>query len=145
MAAPIRTCTKVEQRCVIRFLISEGVKPIEVHHPHHQIQRSSGRSHLQGRLCWLSFGTNEVYSWSTTGLGGTLSHVHPYSDLLKNHLRPAVRSKRRGRLTRGVLLQHDNARPHTARATVATIKDLHFERLPHSTYSPDLAQSDYHS
>ena len=34
-----------------------------------------------------------------------------YADLLKNHLRPAIKSKRRGLLSTGVLLQHDNARP----------------------------------
>ena len=34
-----------------------------------------------------------------------------YADLLKNHLRPAVKSKRRGRFSKGVLHQHDNARP----------------------------------
>ena len=50
-----------------------------------------------------------------------------YADLPKNHLRPAIKSKRRGRLSTGVLLQHDNARPHTARSTVATIQDLSFE------------------
>jgi len=44
----------------------------------------------------------------------------------------------------GVLLQHDNARPHTARSTVATIQDLSFECLPHPPYSPDLAASDFH-
>ena len=38
-----------------------------------------------------------------------------YADLLKNYLRPAIKSKRRGRLSTGVLLRHDNARPHTAR------------------------------
>jgi hypothetical protein len=64
--------------------------------------------------------------------------------MLKNHLRPAIRSKRRGRLTTVVILQHDNARPHTARATVATITDLHFDTLPHPPYSPDLTPSDYH-
>ncbi|PNF26595.1 hypothetical protein B7P43_G11351 [Cryptotermes secundus] len=42
------------------------------------------------------------------------------------------------------LLQHDNAWPHTAHATVATIQDLHFECLPHPPYTPDLAPSDYH-
>jgi len=67
-----------------------------------------------------------------------------YADLLKNHLRPAVKSKRRGFLSTGVLLQHDNARPHTARSTVATIQDLSFECLPHLPYSPDLAPSDFH-
>jgi len=38
-----------------------------------------------------------------------------YADLLKNHLRPEFKSKRRGFLSTGVLLQHDNARPRTAR------------------------------
>jgi len=67
-----------------------------------------------------------------------------YADLLKNHLRPAIKSKRRGRLSTGVLLQHDNARPHTARSAVATIQDLSFECLPHPSYSPDLVPSDFH-
>ena len=31
MAAPLASCTKEEQRSVIRFLSSEGVKPIEIH------------------------------------------------------------------------------------------------------------------
>jgi len=33
MAAPLATCTKEEQLSVIRFLSSEGVKPIEIHRP----------------------------------------------------------------------------------------------------------------
>ena len=40
-------------------------------------------------------------------------------------------------------MQHDNARPHTGRTTVATITHLHFECLPHPPYSPDLAPSDF--
>jgi hypothetical protein len=42
------------------------------------------------------------------------------------------------------LLLHDNARSHTAHATVAEIKDLHFQCLPHPPYSTDLAPSDFH-
>jgi hypothetical protein len=57
-----------------------------------------------------------------------------YSVLLKKHLRPVIKTKWRGLLSAGVILHHDNARPHTARATAATIEDLHFE----SPYSPDL-------
>jgi histone-lysine N-methyltransferase SETMAR len=67
-----------------------------------------------------------------------------YADLLKNHLRPAIKSKGRGLLSTGVVLQHDNARPHTARSTVATIQDLSFECLPHPPYSPDLDPSGFH-
>jgi histone-lysine N-methyltransferase SETMAR len=67
-----------------------------------------------------------------------------YADLPKNYLRPAIKSKRCGLLSTGVLLQHDNARPHTACSTVATIQDLSFECLPHPLYLPDLASSDLH-
>jgi len=31
LAAPLATCTKEEQRTVIRFLRSKGVKPVEIH------------------------------------------------------------------------------------------------------------------
>ena len=44
-----------------------------------------------------------------------------------------------------VLLQQDNAKPHTARKTKEKIKNLEaIELLPHPAYSPDLAPSDYH-
>ena len=67
-----------------------------------------------------------------------------YVDLLKNHLRPAIKSKQRGLLSTGVLLQRYNAWPHTACSSVATIQDLSFECLPHPPYSPDLAPNDFH-
>ncbi|KFM61634.1 hypothetical protein X975_19452, partial [Stegodyphus mimosarum] len=34
--------------------------------------------------------------------------------MLNVKLKPAIRSKRRGLLSKGVVLLHDNARPHTA-------------------------------
>lgn len=45
---------------------------------------------------------------------------------------------------RGVMLQHDNAKPHTAKKTQEKIRDLQWEVLPHPPYSPDCAPSDYH-
>jgi hypothetical protein len=63
---------------------------------------------------------------------------------LKNHLDPAIKSKRSGLLSTGVLLQHDSAQPHTASSPVATIQDLPFECLSHPLYSPDLAPRDFH-
>jgi hypothetical protein len=41
------------------------------------------------------------------------------------------------------LLLHDNARPHTARATIDTL-EMKFEVLSHPPYSPDLAPSNFH-
>ena len=67
-----------------------------------------------------------------------------YADFRKNHLRPAIKSKRRELLSTCVLLQRDNARPHTARSTIATIQHLFFEYLTHPPYSPDIAPSDFH-
>ena len=75
--------------------------------------------------------------------GVTVTSVN-YCNMLRNELRPAIRSKRRGRLTQGVLLLHDNARPHTARLTMNTIQQLNWEVLEHPAYSPDLAPSDFH-
>lgn len=75
--------------------------------------------------------------------GVTVTSVN-YSNMLRNELRPAIRSKRRGRLTQGVLLLHDNARPHTAHLTINTIRQLNWEVLEHPAYSPDLAPSDFH-
>ena len=67
-----------------------------------------------------------------------------YADLLKNHLLLAIKSKQHGLLSTGILLQHDNARPQTARSTVETIQDLSFKCLPNLPYLPDLAPSDFH-
>jgi histone-lysine N-methyltransferase SETMAR len=44
-----------------------------------------------------------------------------------------------------VLLQQDNARPHTAKKTLQKIEELEgIELLPHPTFSPDLEPSDYY-
>ena len=44
-----------------------------------------------------------------------------------------------------VILQQDNASPHTARRTKEKIRELEsIELLPHPAYSPDLAPSDFH-
>jgi len=49
-----------------------------------------------------------------------------YSAMLVNELKPAIRSKHRGLLSKRVLLLHDNARPHTAAHTVDTLNALKF-------------------
>ncbi|GFW94458.1 histone-lysine N-methyltransferase SETMAR [Trichonephila clavipes] len=59
-------------------------------------------------------------------------------------LRRAIQNKRRGMLTNGVRLLHDNARPYTALVTKALLKQFKWEVLDHPPYSPDLAPIDFH-
>jgi hypothetical protein len=58
-------------------------------------------------------------------------------------LKEAIQQRRPGR-RHGVILQHDNAQPHTAHMMKAAIQELDWEILPHPPYSPDLSPSDYH-
>ena len=45
---------------------------------------------------------------------------------------------------KGVILLHDNARPHVSNMTVHKITQLGWEVMAHPAYSPDLAPTDYH-
>jgi transposase len=47
-------------------------------------------------------------------------------------------------LTRGVVLLHDNACPHTAAITTQLLDECGWEVFRHPPYSPDLAPSDFH-
>jgi hypothetical protein len=96
---------------------------------------------LLGKSYWPSFGMSMALYWCTSR-----KRVKPrlYTDMLVNELKSAKRSKRRGLLSKRVLLLHDNARPHTAAHTVDTLRALKFEVLKHPQYSPELAQSDFH-
>ena len=75
--------------------------------------------------------------------GVTVTSVN-YCNVLRNELRPSIRSKQRGRLTQGFLLSHNNARLHTAHLTINTIRQLNWEVLEHPAYSPDLTPSGFH-
>jgi histone-lysine N-methyltransferase SETMAR len=73
---------------------------------------------------------------------GDNSNSASYCEVLLK-LRDAIRRKRAGQLARGVLFLHDNARPHTARATEERIQELQWELLEHPPYSPDLDPYDF--
>jgi hypothetical protein len=57
---------------------------------------------------------------------------------IRHQLKPAIRTKRRGLLSSGLCLQHDNAQHHIECHTVKQIQDLN---LP---YLLDLAPCDFH-
>ena len=64
-----------------------------------------------------------------------------YANLL-NQLRTAIREKRRSKLSKGILLQQDNARVHTCKIAM-DVERNGYELIPQPAYSPDLAPSDY--
>ena len=65
-----------------------------------------------------------------------------YANLL-DQLRTAIREKRRGKLSKDVLMQQDNARVHTCKVAMDAVERNGYELIPHPAYSPDLAPSDF--
>ncbi|KAJ4433038.1 hypothetical protein ANN_15295 [Periplaneta americana] len=66
-----------------------------------------------------------------------------YCETLRK-LRRAIQNKRHGMLTEGVVLLHDNARPHTARRTATVLTEFGWELFDQPPYSPDLGPRDVH-
>ena len=71
----------------------------------------------------------------------TITRVY-YANLF-NQLRTAIHEKRRGKLSKGVLLQQDNARVHTCKVAMDAVEQNGYELIPHPAYSTDLADSNF--
>ena len=67
----------------------------------------------------------------------TIAGVY-YANLL-NQLRAAICEKRRGKLSKGVLLQQDNAKVHTYKVAKDAVERNGNELIPYPAYSPDLS------
>ena len=63
--------------------------------------------------------------------------------ILLDQLRTTIREKLRGKLSKGALLQQDNARVHTCKVALDAVERNGYELIPHPAYSPDLAHSDF--
>jgi len=74
---------------------------------------------------------------------GATMNAAAYCDTL-TRLPRAIQNKRRGMLSRGVCLLHDNARPHSAHITTALLEKFKWDTLDQPPYSPDLAPSHFH-
>jgi len=87
--------------------------------------------------------------WDTKGVmlmdilskGSTITGA--YCANLLDQLRNPIREKHRGKISKGVLLQHGNARVHTCKVAMDAVERNGYELIPHTPYSPDLAPSDF--
>ena len=87
--------------------------------------------------------------WDTKGVimldllpkRSTITGVY-YANLL-DQLRTAIHEKCPGKLSKGVLLQQDNARVHTCKVAMDAVERNGYELIPHPAYSPDLSPSDF--
>ena len=74
---------------------------------------------------------------------GTTVSGDYYQWILREKLRPALRRRRRDLLTEGVILLHDNARPHLKTCVVEMLAKWEWEVLTHPLYTPDLSPCDF--
>lgn len=66
---------------------------------------------------------------------GNTINAAVYCETLRK-LRRAIQNKRRGMLTKGVMLLHDNARPQTAARTTTIVEEFNWDIFDHPPYSP---------
>ena len=151
--------TRLKQRAVTEFLSAENVTPAEIHrrlqavYGENTVNRTtvnrwakkncpinSKQCRLPARFFWLFFGSHKDFTWQFLEAGNTVNSAR-YIETIKNLWRSVCRVRRS---TSRILLLHDNARPHTARATIDALETLKFEVLSHPPYSPDLAPSHFY-
>jgi len=113
---------------------------VECHHLHSPSKKKAKTVPSAAKVMGTIF-------WDAEGLilakflepGQTITAARYVQTLHK--LRFALRDKHPGR---NIIIVHDNACPHTAHLTSEAIAKMGWEVLPHPSYSPDLAPSDYH-
>jgi hypothetical protein len=91
-------------------------------------------------LLTVLWDSQRVYLTEFLEAGNTVNSAR-YIKTIKNLRRRVCRVRQS---TSPILLLHDIARLHTARATLDALEKLKFEILSHPTYSPDFAPSNFH-
>jgi len=113
-------------------------------HPSSPVAKKFKMQPSTGKLMLTIFWDSQGPNLETCQERGTTVASATYCDMLQRELKPAIRSKRRGKLSKEILLLHDNAHSHTAAHTLETLKQLKWEAMEHPAYSPDLVPSDFH-
>jgi hypothetical protein len=143
----------LRQRAVIEFLVKEGTRQesstrdffvcmelMEWHHTTSPKRRRWKQLPRPAKLWELPFGLVRDVYWSIFWKNRKDQCSLLRSDAQQTSSCASWRSPKK----KTVILQHDNARPHTVRLTLRTIQKNECELLSYPTYSPDLAPWDFH-
>ena len=128
-----------------------------VHHIKPESKRASMKWHHPTSPCSKKFKSQQsalkvmvTVFWDSVGVilvdfmskGATISS-DVYIDTLKK-LKTRIQNVQPTLEMSKVLLQHDNARPHTSLKTCKVISSFGWTTISHLPYLPDLALSDFH-
>ena len=108
-------------------------------HPPKKFKRASSTGKAMASIFWDSQGVIMIYYLQQ---GRTINGAYYAAEL--RHLRQEIARKRRGKLTRGVLLLQDNASARTSQVAMTAATECGFQVLPHPPYSTDMAPSDFY-
>ena len=90
----------------------------------------------------MAYDKNGVIATDRVPPGSTVTGAY-YRKFLQDVLRPKIRQKRSDMFAAGVLILHDNARPHVSRAVSEILEKYGWQVLPHPPYSPDMSPPDF--
>jgi histone-lysine N-methyltransferase SETMAR len=90
----------------------------------------------------MAYDKNGVIATDGVPPGSTVTVAY-YRKFLQDVLRPKIRQKRSAVFTAGVLILHDNARPHASDAALELMEKYGWQLLPHPPCSPDMSPPDF--
>ena len=90
----------------------------------------------------MAYDKNGVIATDRVPPGSTVTGAY-YRKFLQDVLRPKIRQKVSDMFAAGVLILHDNARPHVSRAVSEILEKYGWQVLPHPPYSPDMSPPDF--
>ncbi|GBP95514.1 Mariner Mos1 transposase [Eumeta japonica] len=124
-------CSRVSKHIRLRTRLVASTSPLQAYLP------KSPRGHSLSKCLDVVY--FELLNPSET-ITGTLYRTHSMkSNRALKEKRPQYYS-----IHDKIILSQDNARPHAVFPLKNYFKTLNWEVLPHSSYSPDIAPSDYH-
>ena len=86
----------------------------------------------------MAYNKNGVIATDRVPPGSTVTATY-CRKFLQDVLRPKIRHKRSTMFAAGVIILHDNARPHASGAVSEALDKYGWQVLPHPSYSPDMS------